>query len=78
MQVTVQLAPELEARLASEAQARGLALESYITQKLEHSDPPARDRKSVGEAIDAILEMRKGQTLGGISIRELIDEGRKY
>lgn len=30
------------------------------------------------EAIDAILEFRKGHSLGGLTLRELIDEGRRY
>ncbi len=29
------------------------------------------------EAIEGIIELRKGHTLGGLSIRELIDEGRR-
>jgi Arc/MetJ-type ribon-helix-helix transcriptional regulator len=30
------------------------------------------------EAVDDIRELRKGVTLGGLSIRDLINEGRKY
>ena len=30
------------------------------------------------EAVDDIRELRKGVTLGGIRIRDLINEGRKY
>ena len=30
------------------------------------------------EAIEGILELRKGHSLGGLSIRELIDEGRRF
>ncbi len=40
---------------------------------------PVRERRrSVEEAIAAIRESRKGRTLGGITPRELINEGRKY
>lgn len=35
-------------------------------------------RRRAAEAVAAIRELRKGHRLGGISIRELIDEGRKY
>ena len=35
-------------------------------------------RKSVGEAIDRIMELRKGNTLGGVKVKDLIHEGRKY
>jgi prevent-host-death family protein len=39
--------------------------------------PAAGQRqRTVGEAIEAILEFRRGRSLGGLSIRELIDEGR--
>ena len=34
-----------------------------------------RDR---GEVIDELRRIRKGKTLGGISIRELIEEGRRF
>lgn len=78
MQVTVQLAPELQAQLAAEAQARGLALDLYIVDKLEQLYRPVRDKKAVSEAVDAIRALRKGNTLGGIPIAEFINEGRKY
>ena len=35
-------------------------------------------KRDVAEVIAAIKELRKGVTLGGISIRELIEEGRRY
>ncbi len=35
------------------------------------------DRAEVRQAVKAFLEIRKGITLGGLSIRELINEGRK-
>jgi prevent-host-death family protein len=41
--------------------------------------PPAEagdERRAA--AVDALLEFRHGNTLGGISIRELMDEGRRY
>ena len=38
---------------------------------------PARDQKRVADAIDAIKEFRKGHTLGDVSIRDLINEGRR-
>ena len=34
-----------------------------------------RDR---GEVIEELRRIRKGKTLGGISIRELIEEGRRF
>jgi hypothetical protein len=37
----------------------------------------ASDRQAALEALARIRKRRKGVTLGGISIRELIDEGRR-
>ncbi len=36
---------------------------------------PLMDRRA---AVEAMKEFRKGHSLNGISIRELIEEGRKY
>ena len=38
---------------------------------------PVRGQRSVREAIEALREFGDKHTLGGISIRELIEEGRK-
>ena len=39
---------------------------------------PIDDRKrTVQEAIEAMREFRRGRTLGGIKIKDLIDEGRR-
>jgi prevent-host-death family protein len=40
--------------------------------------PPAKAQMTVEEAIAALKELRRGLTLGGITVRELIDEGRRY
>ena len=50
-----------------------------------HGKPVARlvaysgavDRSAARKAVEEIKAMRKGVTLGGISIKELIEEGRK-
>ncbi len=39
---------------------------------------PELRRRSVAETIKAIEEFRKGHTLGDLTIRELIEEGRRY
>lgn len=49
-----------------------------------HGRPVARlvpvggRRRSVQETIEAIEEFRKGHTLGDLTIRELIEEGRRH
>lgn len=40
-------------------------------------DPEARKRR-IAQVIEEMKEFRKGNRLDGLSIRELIDEGRKY
>jgi prevent-host-death family protein len=37
----------------------------------------SRSRADVRAAIEAIRELRKGNRLGGLSIRDLIEEGRR-
>ena len=38
----------------------------------------APDRAKVRQTIDKIRRHREGKSLGGITIRELIEEGRRY
>jgi prevent-host-death family protein len=35
-------------------------------------------KPEVQEVIDALKEFRRGRTLNGLTVREMIDEGRKY
>lgn len=42
------------------------------------SPPPGGVERTVEEAIDGILELRRGRTLGdGLTVRDLIDAGRR-
>jgi hypothetical protein len=76
--IQIQLQPEIEAQLAAEAKARGEALDRYIEKIVsERSLAPLRKR-TIGEAIDAIRELRKGNNLNGLEIDDLIHEGHKY
>ncbi len=79
MSIVVEIAPELQARLVSEAQARGMALDRYIAVKLAESESrPIAEQRTIEKAIEELRLLRKGNTLGSISIKELIEEGRKY
>lgn len=40
-------------------------------------EPPTKHR-SIRETIEAIEEFRRGHPLGDVTIRELIDEGRRF
>ena len=77
MQVTVNVPDQL----AAQARARGVAVEAYVEEVpvRQALEPEAEaHRKSVGEAIDRIMELRKGNTLGGVKVKDLIYEGRKF
>jgi prevent-host-death family protein len=40
--------------------------------------PVQRPKRSSADLLAAFREARRGNTLGGITIRELIEEGRRY
>jgi Arc/MetJ-type ribon-helix-helix transcriptional regulator len=56
--------------------------EEVVTRALEsltEKEPPkSQPKKTPAEAVADIREMRQGVTLGGLKIRDLINEGRKY
>ncbi len=83
MTITVEIRPEVQAELARQAAAHGLALEAHAASLLEEAahvpadiDAPAFDKERARAAGERIRELRKGVTLGGLTIRKLIDEGR--
>jgi hypothetical protein len=80
MTITLDIRPEVQAELARQAAVQGRAIEAVAASLLEEAVhvPPARgfDRERARAAGARIRELRKGVTLGGLSIRELIDEGR--
>lgn len=76
--IQIRLQPEIEAQLAAEAQARGVALDRYI-EKIVIARPVDRiHKRTVAEAIESIREQRKGNCLGGLDLKDLIHEGHKY
>ncbi len=56
--------------------------EEVVTRALEtltEKEPLPNERKRTpAEAVADIRELRKGVTLGGLKIRDLINDGRKY
>ncbi|WP_165229389.1 type II toxin-antitoxin system Phd/YefM family antitoxin [Aquisphaera insulae] len=52
----------------------------------EHGKPVARlvpvaatrPRPDVRAAVEAMKQLRKGQSLGGLSVRDMIEEGRRF
>lgn len=67
------------ARLAGLSEGEAVEIET-VNGDIVIRRNEARDerRRRAERAAAAIRAARKGRTLGGISIRELIDEGRKY
>jgi hypothetical protein len=83
MTVIVDIRPEVQALLARQAAAQGCTLEAYAASLLEDAvhipedvHAPGFDKERARAACEGIRELRKGVTLGGLTIRELIDEGR--
>jgi hypothetical protein len=79
MTVKLELPSDVHVALLAEAQAIGLSLEAYAEQLLRErshkaSTPALRRSQLAGQRI---RELRKGVTLGGISIKELTGEGRE-
>ena len=79
MTLTIEIPDVLEAALKARASAQGVSEAGYIRTVLER-DLAAPSSASLGRSQLAglrIRELRKGLTLGGISIKELIEEGRE-
>jgi hypothetical protein len=76
MQLTIDIPDETATLL----QARGVELAACIEQAVAHEaragSGPAS--KATSEAVDRIRERRNRLTLGGLAVRSLIDESRKY
>lgn len=76
--IQIQLQPEVEAQLMAEARDRGLALDEYVKGLVSAGTVTKVGRRSVGEAVDRIRELRKGNKLDGLQIQDLIHEGHRY
>ena len=76
MTVKLELSPDVRESLLAQAGASGLPLEAYaecVLRDRAHRRLPLRVPRLVGSGFG---NYAKGETLGGISIKELIDEGR--
>ena len=81
MTVTVEIPKEMEARIMAEAQASGVPLSELVRdllvsgwqQKDSNHDLVKERAQAAGMRI---RELRNGVTLGGLSIKDLINEGR--
>lgn len=82
MTIIVDIKPEVQEELARQAAEQGRAIEVYAASLLEEAVqfPPKHvagvDKERAQAAGARIRELRQGVTLGGLTIRQLIDEGR--
>jgi len=79
--IQIELQPEIESQLAAQAEACGVTFSEYLKELLvKQAERPAEraNRRSVAEAIESIQELRKGNRLGGLKIKDLIHEGHKH
>jgi hypothetical protein len=75
--IHLELQPEIEAQIAVEAQARGLTIENPLEDLLTAHVQNRTPSHSAAQAVAAIRELRKGLSLDGLSISDLIQEGRR-
>jgi hypothetical protein len=73
--IQFQSQPEIEVRLAAEAQARSLALDHYIEMIVRRCTVEQVRQGSVAEAIDRIRELCNGNELSGLKIKNMMHEG---
>jgi Arc/MetJ-type ribon-helix-helix transcriptional regulator len=83
MPLTLTLDPHGERLIADQLRSgRYHSPEEVVTHALEtlaEQERPATPRKRTpAEVVAHIRESRKGVTLGGLKIKDLIDEGRRY
>jgi Arc/MetJ-type ribon-helix-helix transcriptional regulator len=83
MPTTLNLDPHGEQLLAAQLRTgRYHSPEEVVTRALEtlaeQEAPPSAGTMTPAEAVAEIRELREGITLGGLKIKDLINEGRKY
>ena len=75
MTVTLKLPPDVERAFLAEAAARGVSLDEWVREILiTRAAPPDT---AFSSRRSRLWELRKDLTLGDVSIKELIAEGRE-
>jgi fructose-1,6-bisphosphatase/sedoheptulose 1,7-bisphosphatase-like protein len=79
MTITVDIKPDVQAELARQAAAHGMGIDAYAATLLEEAAhvSSGADKQRAHAAAARIRALREGVTLGGRTIKELIDEGRR-
>jgi hypothetical protein len=82
--MAVEVRPEVQAEIARQAALKGLAMETHAATLLEAAvqlplaeNQPVFNLDRAQAAAARIRELRQGVTLRGLTVRELIDEGRR-
>lgn len=78
MTITVSVPDELAKRAAEQGLSVEAFLERLARQALQSNAPRQERKRTPAEAVAHLREARKGVTLGGLKIKDLIAEGRKY
>jgi hypothetical protein len=79
--IRIDLQPEIESQLAAQAEARGISFSDYVSELLVKQAEQLTTRsgtQSIADAVNRIRELRKGNKLGELRIKDLIHEGHKY
>ena len=77
----MQLTIDVPDQIAAEARARGVSAEAYVQELIANrvnANGGEQRNSVVAAAVDRILERRERHRLGGLKIKDLITEGRKY
>jgi hypothetical protein len=79
MTITLELAPDVLAALAAQARVSGLSLEAFAEEVLRANVRAVSLPTLTGSQIagQRIRELRQGVTLSGLSVKDLIEEGRE-
>jgi hypothetical protein len=73
MTLLIELPPDVEARYAAEARAKGVPLERYIRDRLINSAPDAQTTSSNEPARHLMLPTMKGTVIGSLHRRDIYD-----
>lgn len=82
MTIKIDIRPEVELELARQAAEQGRAIEAYAAALLEettrrNANGGLSKKERARDAAARIRELRRDVSLGGLTIRQLIDEGRR-
>ncbi len=76
--IHLELQPEIEAQLTAEAQARGIPVERFVEELVITHLPEPELPPTAARAAATLRELRKYVRLEGLSIPDLIHQGRRF